>query len=101
MSEDHRPLVRRLFEPAAARAIRLVDEVVAPERFEQRVLERAAEMATASVEAFAQIKRAWVRPVIEAIERTDATETEPWLDTWFSAEGQRRLRAAVARITKQ
>jgi enoyl-CoA hydratase/carnithine racemase len=90
-----------LFEPAAARAIGLVDEVVTPDQFEARVLERAVELAGAAPVAFAQIKRAHLAPIVEAIERTDARETEPWLDTWFSPEGQRRLREAVARITKK
>jgi hypothetical protein len=58
-------------------------------------------LATAAPGAFAQIKRALLRPAIEAIERTDAGETEAWLDTWFSPEGQQRMRAAVARITKR
>lgn len=91
----------RLFEPAAALQLGLVDEVVAPDRFQTRVLERAVALGTAAPVAFAQIKRALLRPAIEAIDRTDAPETEAWLDTWFSAEGQRRMRAAVARITKR
>ncbi len=91
----------RLFEPADALAAGLLDEVVAPERFEARVLERATALASADRTAFAQIKRAILRPALEAIARADADETEAWLDTWFSAEGQRRMRAVVARITKK
>jgi enoyl-CoA hydratase len=91
----------RLFEPTAAARIGLIDEVVAPGLFEARVLERATALASSAPLAYAQIKRALLRPAIEAIERTDAGETEAWLDTWFSAEGQLRMRAAVARITKR
>jgi enoyl-CoA hydratase/carnithine racemase len=91
----------QLFEPSAALAAKLVDEVVPQDQFEARVLERAAALATAAPLAYAQIKRALVQPIVDAIERTDARETEPWLDTWFSPEGQRRLHAAVARITKK
>lgn len=91
----------RLFEPAEARAIGLVDEVVATATHEVRVIERATALASAAPVAYAQIKRALLRPAIEAIERVDVAETEAWLDTWFSVEGQRRMRATVARITKK
>jgi enoyl-CoA hydratase/carnithine racemase len=91
----------RLFEPDEAKHAGLVDEVVAAEHLEARVIERAAALATAAPAAYAQIKRALLRPAIEAIDRVDAAETEAWLDTWFSAEGQRRMRATVARITRK
>ena len=91
----------RLFEPIDAQAVGLVDEVIGPERFESRVLQRTQELATAAPLAYAQIKRALVRPVVEAIARTEQAEIEPWLDTWFSDEGQRRLHAALARIGKK
>jgi len=91
----------RLVDPDEARQLGLVDEVVAAGQLEARVLERAAALATSAPGAFAQIKRALLRPTIEAIDRVDAAETEAWLDTWFSAEGQRRMRATVARITRK
>ena len=91
----------RLFEPGEAQAAGLIDEVVAPERFESRVLERALELSSAAPLAYAQIKRALVRPIVETIERTEQAQIEPWLDTWFSDEGQRRLHAALARIGKR
>ncbi|MBA3454687.1 MAG: enoyl-CoA hydratase/isomerase family protein [Deltaproteobacteria bacterium] len=91
----------RLFEPEQAQRIGLVDEVVATAQLETRVIERARSLATAAPIAYAQIKRALLRPTIEAIDRVDSAETEAWLDTWFSAEGQRRMRATVARITKR
>jgi len=91
----------RLFEPTEAARIGLVDEVVATAQLEQRVMARTAALATAAPAAFAQIKRALLRPALEAIDRVDAQETEAWLDTWFSDEGQRRMRATVARITRK
>ncbi len=91
----------RLFEPEEAKQLGLVDEVVATAQLEDRVRERAAALATAAPVAYAQIKRALLRPSIEAIDLADAAETEAWLDTWFSAEGQRRMRATVARITRK
>ncbi|MBA3461148.1 MAG: enoyl-CoA hydratase/isomerase family protein [Deltaproteobacteria bacterium] len=101
--DSHVPVMLEglLFEPAAALAMKLVDEVVPGDQFEARVLERGEALATMAPLAYAQIKRALVRPIVEAIERTDTLETDPWLDTWFSPEGQRRMRAAVARITKK
>ncbi len=91
----------RLAEPAEALALGLVDAVVDHDRFEAHALTRATTLASSDRTAFAQIKRAMLRPAIEAITRTDTDETEAWLDTWFSDEGQRRMRATVARITKQ
>ena len=91
----------RLVEPDEARQLGLVDEVVAADQLEARVLERAAALAAASPVAYAQIKRALLRPTLEAIDRVDAAETEAWLDTWFSVEGQRRMRATVARISRK
>ncbi|CAN5903623.1 enoyl-CoA hydratase/isomerase family protein [soil metagenome] len=91
----------RLFEPTEALAIGLVDAVIAPDQFEAHALARSTVLASSERTAFAQIKRAMLRPAIEAITRTDADETEAWLDTWFSDESQRRMRATVARITKK
>ncbi len=91
----------RLVEPAEALALGLVDAVVGPDQFEAHALARATSLASSERTAFAQIKRAMLRPAIEAITRTDGAETEAWLDTWFSDEGQRRMRATVARITKK
>jgi hypothetical protein len=38
------------------------------------------------------------RSAVELIERVAVEEREKWLDAWFSEEGQRRIRAAVARL---
>jgi len=91
----------RLFEPEQARQLGLVDEVVAAGQLEARVRERAAALATSGPAAYAQIKRALLRPTIEAFDRVDIAEIEAWLDTWFSTEGQRRMRETVARITRK
>lgn len=91
----------RLFHPVGALEVGLIDEISEPERFESRALERAMELSTAAPLAYAQIKGALLRPIVEAIERTEQSQIEPWLDTWFSDEGQRRLHAALARIGKK
>ena len=93
-------LAGALVEPVEAETLGLVDEVVAPESFQAHVLERAANLAASAPLAYAQIKEALLRPVVQAIEARWAADADAWLDTWFSDEGQRRLRAALARITK-
>jgi enoyl-CoA hydratase len=91
----------QLFDGPAARALGLVDEVVAPSVLESRTLERTRALASTGVAAYAQIKSAWTRPLIDVIERTNSGMLEAWLDTWFSDEGQERLRATVARLAKK
>jgi enoyl-CoA hydratase len=91
----------RLFAPDEARGLGLVDDVVAPDQLQSRVLARAAALTTAAPLAYAQIKRLMLAPTLEAVTRLGAAETERWLDTWFSVEGQRRLRDAVARIIRR
>jgi len=77
----------------------LVDEVVPPESLLPRAIERARALAAGGAAAFAQVKLGLRRPALEIIERRREIEAEAWLDTWFSPEGQRRLREAVDRIT--
>lgn len=89
----------RLFSVDDARAAGLVDEIVAPGELEPRALARAAELGRASRAAYAQVKRALIRPALEAIDRVGTAEREAWLDTWFSPPARQLLRAAVARIT--
>jgi len=48
----------------------------------------------------AQVKRALRAPILAAIERTAAIETESWLDSWFSDGAQEQLRAAVAGLRR-
>lgn len=90
----------RLMTPPDALALGVIDQVATRDAFEGRALERATTLASSDRLAFAQIKHAMLRPALEAIARHDAADTETWLDTWFSVEGQRRMRATVARITK-
>lgn len=89
-----------LFEPREALALSLVDEVVEPERLLVRACERARELAAIPTAAYAQVKLAWRQPAIEAIERSDDALAEQWLDTWYGAEAQTRLRAIIDRLRK-
>jgi enoyl-CoA hydratase/carnithine racemase len=87
-----------LVDGAEAQRLGLVDEVAAPDAVLPRALERARALATAGPAAYAHVKRALVRPIAEALAEHDLREREGWLDTWFSADGQSRLRTAVARL---
>jgi enoyl-CoA hydratase len=89
----------RMFTPAEARALALVDDVVPEAELLDRAVARAAELAAVPPLAYAQVKQAIRRPALELIERVATDEREKWLDTWFSDEGQRRLKAAVARLS--
>lgn len=91
----------QLFEPNHALALGLVDEVVEPDRLLARARERARELTAVPKAAYAHVKLGFRRPTIEAIERTDAAVAEQWLDTWFSAHAQTRLRAVVERLASK
>jgi enoyl-CoA hydratase len=87
----------RLFGVDEAARLGLVDEIVAPAELEARALARARELGKAPA-AYAQIKQALLRPVIEAITRNALTDREAWLDSWFSEYAQRTLKATVERL---
>lgn len=90
----------RLVDADAALRLGLVDEVVPAADLDARARALAAELAAVPAAAYAQVKEAWIRPVRAALRANEVVQTETWLDTWFDPEGQERLRAAVARITR-
>ena len=89
-----------LVDPQRARALGLVQVVVAPGQLLSRARERARHLAGLPGAAFRQIKDNLRRPVREAAERRAAEDAAEWVETFFSAQGQERLRAAVARLRK-
>jgi enoyl-CoA hydratase len=89
----------RLLSPKDAVGLGLVDRVVAKDELLSRAVERATELARTPPSAYRQLKSSLRRPVIEAIERSAESCRESWLDTWFSADAQERLRSAVAKIS--
>lgn len=89
-----------LVDPPRARALGLVHEVVAPGQLLPRARERARHLASLPRVAFRQIKHNLRRPVREAAERRATEDAAEWVETFFSAQGQERLRAAVARLRK-
>lgn len=93
-------LAGALFTATNARSHGLIDEVVAPSELMPHALTRATSLTAPGATAYAQIKRTWTRPIVDAIAATEATSLDGWLDTWFSADGQARLRAIVAWLRK-
>lgn len=91
----------RLFSPAEALAVGLVHESAPATALVERARARARALAANPTSGVAQIKRAIRAPIIEAIARRQATETETWLDSWFAPEARTRLRAAVDKLGKQ
>jgi enoyl-CoA hydratase len=89
-----------LFDPARAKDLALVDEVVAPGELMARAIGRAAELARAPRTAYAQVKQSLLRPALAAIDAHGTDEREKWLDTAFTPAAQQILRAAAARLTK-
>jgi enoyl-CoA hydratase len=90
----------RVFSPHEALELGLVDELAPPAEIENRALDRARALASVPTSAVAQVKLGIRRPALEAIRLRADEETERWLDTWFSAEGQSRVRQTVARLKK-
>jgi enoyl-CoA hydratase len=90
----------RVMDPAEAKRVGLVDEVVEPGALATRALEIATARATAPL-AYAQIKRELVVPVLREWDRRHEDSREAWLDTWYSDVAQRTLKATVERITKR
>lgn len=91
-------LTGQLFSPAEAQALGLVDDVVPPAELLTRAVDEAAKLGKAPRRAYAQVKASIHRPALEAMDAHGDAERERWLDTWFTEEGQERLRATVARL---
>ncbi len=88
----------RLFAPAEALALGLVHEVVPEARLLERAMEKARELAALPASAVRQVKASLRSHVSGVVHRASADDTRGWVQTWFSDEGQQRLRAAVARL---
>jgi enoyl-CoA hydratase/carnithine racemase len=88
----------RLFTSEEARAIGLVDEVVAGNELESRAVKVAQMLAELNRSGWSQIKRSIRRPVLEAARRVADEETERWLDSWFSAGARRKIIEVVGKL---
>ncbi len=90
----------RLFAPREALEVGLVHELAEEGALAARAEVKARELAAPPTVGVAQVKRALRAPILEAVARSAAAETERWLDSWFSAGAQARLRAAVAALRR-
>ena len=87
-------LFGRNFRGAEALASGLAHEVCAAEELDERCRARLEELA-GRPQAFATSKRHLRSPVLERIDTGEEARHDDFLDGWFSAEAQERLRAVV------
>ncbi|MFL5424708.1 MAG: enoyl-CoA hydratase/isomerase family protein, partial [Myxococcales bacterium] len=91
----------RLFEPDAALAIGLVDEVVPPDRLMSRAMDKARDLASVPPVAFARIKQSLRAQVAEAARRGAASDKKVWATGFASPETQTILREVVERLRRK
>jgi enoyl-CoA hydratase len=87
----------QLFTPHEALELQLVGHLVSPQDLERFALTRATHLAVAPPAALAQVKRSLRAPVSERLAR-ELENSDAWLDTWFSDDAQKLLRAAVDKL---
>jgi len=94
-------LLGRNFVDEEAVAVGLADEVLEAEGFEAAAFARLAELAEKDPLALGTTK-AWLRePALVEMKAREADLVEGFLDGWFSAPTQERLRATVTALTKK
>jgi enoyl-CoA hydratase len=91
----------RLFSAVEAEVLGLVHEAIGPELLLERAREKARELGSVPKAAYAEVKAALRGPVVELVHQRQAAQRQTWLDGWFSAEAQTRLRATVDRLGKR
>src|SRR5882762_279549 len=90
----------RLVSPREALQLGLLHEVVPEADLLTRALERATTQAALPPAGLRMVKESLRKPAAAAARANESAESERWLDTWFSADSQRKLREAVARLKK-
>lgn len=88
-----------IFGPERALELGLVHELVAADSVVERSIEKGTELARIGAQAYAHVKASHRRAELEYLDGDLSADEEAWLDTWFSAEAQERIGAAVARLT--
>jgi enoyl-CoA hydratase/carnithine racemase len=76
----------QLFDPPAALAMGLVDEVVEPDRVFERALEVAAELAALPTATYRLVKAQLRRDTLAEIERVLSSDGDPMLAAWSGDE---------------
>jgi enoyl-CoA hydratase len=90
----------RLVSPREALQLGLLHEVVPEPDLLARALERATTLAALPPAGLRMVKESLRKPAAAAARADESAESERWLDTWFSADSQRKLGEAVARLKK-
>jgi enoyl-CoA hydratase len=88
----------RLFSPREALQSGVLHELVPEGELLQRSLQRASLLAALPPAGVRMVKQSLRRPAAAAARADEAAEAERWLDTWFAAGSQDRLRQTVARL---
>ncbi len=87
-----------LIPAAEARAIGLVDELVAAGEVAARALAVARDYLALPPTVMARTRAMCRRPLVEAVERLESGTMERFLDDWFSAETRAAMTALVERL---
>jgi enoyl-CoA hydratase len=82
-----------------ALALGVVDEIVEREHLLDRAMEHAVLLGGKPPAGYRRLKGYARRPVAERMAALDAAHLDDLVDQWFSAETQRRVVAAVERMT--
>ena len=88
----------RLFSPREALQCGVLHDLVPEGELLPRSLQRASSLAALPPAGVRMVKQSLRRPAAAAARATEAAEAERWLDTWFAAESQARLRETVSRL---
>ena len=91
-------LLGRNYSGAEAVDVGLAHEVLPEEGFEERCLERLAELTTRDPRAYATTKRYLRSRTVERIRASDFPLLEEFLDCWFSAATRARIESIVSEL---
>jgi enoyl-CoA hydratase len=90
----------RLVSPREALQLGLLHEVVPEPDLLARALERATTLAALPPAGLRMVKESLRKPAAAAARANESAESERWLDTWFSADSQEKLKETVSRLKK-
>lgn len=85
-------------EPEKARSIGIADEVLYPDKVENRAIEKITELATLPGDAFAEIKANRVEAIRLSYQENHQAKNEAFLECWFSPSTQELLTKAAEKF---
>jgi enoyl-CoA hydratase/carnithine racemase len=86
------------YSPEELLGLGLVDEVVPPDQLMPVSIQLANSLASASLDAFAVIKRNRTQPVMDAIEACLPEKQREFVSMWYSEEAQKNLAEAMLKF---